>query len=392
MKIGQLTLLGRGYNNNFGANLQAYALQRILRKSGHDPEIIDFVPSSITWQKRVRDFYHSSRNTLNTRGVYYIIKRFPNWVVERFFRKRKPMPISREDIERARRFEEFRKKYITFTRKTYYSCNQLSECDEMYDSYVVGSDVVWSPKYVDENQLKAYLLAFSQNKPGISYAASVAQEVIPSWMCKYFKKYLPRLRAISVREKTSAVAIEKCTGIKAKVVIDPAALLDQKEWKEISKKPKKLPKDRFVLVYDLLNSDKILPLAKKFANDNNLELVTYSLGAGYSFYSFGPQEFLWLYKNAEFVISSSFHGVVFSILFRKPFLAITPRSFAGQPPKIIDFLKTLELEDRLLDLQNNNVEIIDPKIFEIDWQDVFERINEERSKSLEFLKSALGDG
>ncbi|RLI84862.1 MAG: hypothetical protein DRO98_08040 [Archaeoglobales archaeon] len=383
MKLALLTLTGRGYNNNYGAVLQAYALQKVLSTMGYETELIDFVPIAYNLRHRIRSIWKLVRD----RGLSYILKRLSNRVLK-ILMKEKSLESSQLSLKRFQKFEEFKQQFMIFTEKTYHSFEDLRELNSVYDIYVVGSDLVWSPWLMDEGRLKAYLLA-TNNGLKISYAASVGEE-IPIWACRIFRKFLPEFTAISVRERTSLEAIKKCTGIEAKIVIDPTALLKKEELSEISRKPEVAPERGYVMVYDLHNSERIIPYVKKIAENFSLDVITYSqTNLGISFYDCGPREFLWFCENAEFVITSSFHGLVFSILFKKPFYAINPEPSAPAS-RIRDFLRMLGLESRFLNLDSNNRMLL--KNIEdsyIDWKSVFKRLNLERKKSFEFLKNAL---
>ena len=297
--------------------------------------------------------------------------------------KTKDIPEFREQIK----IEKFKRQHIKFTANTFHEINELKILNPRYDAYVVGSDLVWKPGHYNIDRLKVYLLAFVDNGLKISYATSVGEENVPRWACEIFRKYLKDFDAVSVRERTSAEAIKKCTGIEPRVVLDPTALLDKDEWVKIAKSPEKMPEEPYILVYDLYRSAEILPMVKKIAEKTGLKIVTYSLsGTNISFYPYEPQEFIWLYENADFVVTSSFHGTVFAVLFNKPFYAIDPQQPSAPSSRIIDFLNILNLEERFIE---------DPRTltnlsFEIEWREVNKKLKSERNRSLEFLRTALG--
>jgi len=379
MKIGQITLLGRNFNHNFGATLQAYALHRVLASEGYQVELIDYVPTSPTFSHHLRRFYR----LINIEDPIYVLRRFPTWLLKKLGkRKSKPTP---EFHERIKKFEEFKRRYIKFTSNTFHEINELKILNSKYDAYVVGSDVVWSPRYNDENRLKTYLLTFVDNGLKISYAASVGDRNIPKWACKIFRKYLKDFDAVSVRERASAEVIKKCTQIEPKVVLDPTALLDKDEWVKIAKPPEKYPEKPYILVYDLKRSAEILSQIKRIAEKMGLEIVTYSHSENnISFYSYGPQEFIWLYKNADFVVTSSFHGTVFAVLFNKPFYAIDPEPYAPSA-RITDFLNHLNLEERFVK-DPTNLAVLS---FEIEWERSNKKLKSKRNQSLKFLRESL---
>ena len=371
MKIGLLTLIGRNHNFNIGAVLQAYALQNLIMREGMDCEIIDYTPT----RKFIVHLFWSLKN----KGVEYVVPKAVFLVVKEIKNK------MHKEIEnyRIRNIEDFKHQYLHFTPRNFKDINALKNTD--YEVYLVGSDLVWSPRYNDSETLSAYLLSFVRDAAKISYAASIG-EPIPNWACSIFRTYLRGFNFVSVREETSAKYLKDCTGINAKIVLDPTALLKQREWERLSRAPEKEPEGEYVLVYDIFRSKEILSEINPIARKKGWNIVTYSPSKdNLYFYSYGPQEFLWLCKNAEYVISSSFHGTVFAVLFGKPFYAIDPRPEAP-PSRIFDFLKRLHLEDRFV---KNTRNLKTLNFDSPDWTLVNSMLENDGIHSLKFLRKAL---
>ena len=297
-----------------------------------------------------------------------------------------------EEILRERKRVEscynFKKVYLNFTSQTFKNKECLKHLD--YDIYIVGSDVVWSPKLHDVETLKVYLLEFVKSKKKVSYAASVWHP-IPDWLCPIYKNLLRDFDFISVREETSVRYLKKCCiEIDPEIVLDPTLLLSKEEWKKISKPPEKTIKRPYIMFYDVHPTKGLVSEVLSIAKKKGVNIVTgYPLFIRlnhpkvYSFYN--PAEFLWLVENAEYVITTSFHGTIFSVLFRKPFYSIKPTT--GPANKIVDFLKMVGLEDRF---------VHDPKDLEslsfdddVDWKTAERKLKKEINRSIHFLKKAL---
>jgi hypothetical protein len=164
---------------------------------------------------------------------------------------------------------------------------------------------------------------------------------------------------------------------------------------KIAKIPRRKLKKPYMLIYDIFKSEKISPIAIKVAKRKNWEIVAYRPKAFlygllrrckiHIFYTYDPSEFLWLINNAEFVITSSFHGTVYSVLFQKNFYSINPEPYAPVS-RISDFLEEVSLKDRLVE---------DPKFLpslrfdDVDFSNAQKKLNEWKSSSLRFLKKAV---
>ncbi|MEM4482001.1 MAG: polysaccharide pyruvyl transferase family protein [Desulfurococcaceae archaeon] len=376
-RVGLLTCVGRNYGHNFGTVLQAYALQRVIVSENLYCEIIDFVP--------LQNFFKNSLHTLRNRGIIYAVYKSLPWIAETIKRKiiNKEKIICQQSNTRRWKFEKFKQCYLQFSHQTFRDINKLGRLD--YDIYVVGSDLVWSPKYNYPEILHIYLLSFVKNRLKLSYAASIG-ESIPRWARPIFRTNLKDFNFISVREETSAKVLKECVGIDAEVVLDPTLLLTKEDWYKLAKIPEKEPKKPYMLVYDIYRSKEIMREINHIAKERGCNIITYSLSKNIpSFYHYCPQEFLWLYKNTEYVVTTSFHGTVFAILFNKPFYTINPGNNAP-PCRIIDLLKKLNLKDRFI---NDPKSLRSLSFDELDWNLVNNNLENERKHSLNFLKRAL---
>jgi hypothetical protein len=365
-----LTLLGLNYNTNFGAVLQAYALQRVLKEHFNIPaDLINYSPQT---QKR-----RPILKIIKEDGIFYLFNRVFMYFKNNYL-------LSKIRSMRDKNTKNFLLSHLNFTNDIFTDLNDFDKISNEKARFVVGSDIIWSPKvHVSSEQLKIFLLSFVNSGTKISYAASV-EDLIPEHLKPMFKEYLADFDFISVREKSFAIFLRDVLDFEPEIVLDPTLLLSPEEWVKIAKPPEKLPKKPYILVYDVPISKEVISNILKFAKKEGFNVVTYSYllfkQNVMSFYPYGPQEFLWLIANADYVITSSFHGTVFSTIFEKPFIADTSVT------KIKDYLELLEVESQRLDNSKN----INISLFEgIDWDSIQKKLKKERRHSINYLKKAL---
>lgn len=394
-----LTLVGRHFNINYGAVLQAYATQSFLERSGYIVDILDYERQE---SFRKTDPIERLLNSLHRHGLIRTTKKLLGKVVRLPARRIQKKFLSNLQLSRARNFEDFKSCYLSFTQDHYLDYDSIvlnkNAFTNLFDFFLVGSDQVWNPQFHNERALNVYLLNFVNGVRKISYASSVSS-TIPDHLTDLYRKCLLDFDYISVREEGSAVEIERVLGYKPTVNVDPTLLLDAQQWEEIARKPKVDVQKPYVFVYDLYRSEDILPVVERVAKRQKLKYVNYTpvlfLRKGrfpnlqYTYYTNGSSEFLWLLKESDFVITSSFHGVVFSLIFSKPFYAIlwNRKEKLRQNDRIVDLLRKVGLEDRCF---------VDPKEIlkrgldrSINWNEVHEKLNELRERSANWLLNAL---
>lgn len=341
-KIGIITILKV---NNYGAELQAFALQKKLTLMGYNAEIIDYLfykHKSHKKEKISRPFYH-----------FPFKKRIKEYILP-IYEKIKSVPYYKELNLRNRGFENFHKKYTRFSVQTYRSYSQLYNQAPDYDVYCVGSDQVWNPNCY--TSLNPYFLTFTpKGKKRISYASSFGVSHIPYNAQSFYKKGLTDLNAISVREKTGINLIKELTGKEAKVVVDPTLLLTVNDWKTVANYSK-VPQFKYILLYVLKDSEYITKAAQKLSNELDMKIVRICKGAFrqdkqdtgiINIIDAAPDDFIGLFSKAQYILTNSFHGTVFSILFNKDFYTILKEG-KDNNSRQIDLLNNLGLENRLI--------------------------------------------
>ena len=370
-KVGIMTFF-RPINN--GAVLQACATSRIvLPKLGYKAEIIDYRLERIETD---RSMFGIDR-VLRENGT---LKK-----VRRVFADLIRLPVN---YKQTKIFDSFIIKHLPVGSDVFYSEGDLKERCQGYDAYIVGSDLVWSPTMA-EGVNPVYFLAFvDKSKLKIAYAPSVGTTDLTDKDIRDFRSLLSNLDAISVREKSSAIQLRNLTGYDMKAVLDPTLLTDCADWDEFYDS-QKLVKDKYVFAFALEASQILVDTVNCLAKEADSIVIAY--GRKNKLYrarkvifldgECGPSEFLNYIRNADTVVTNSFHGCAFSVVFRKEFYCI-PHTTRGV--RMVDLLKELNLEKRIIKNATNL-----PKD-KIDYKKVEQKLSILRDDSLGFLKDSLG--
>ncbi len=317
-KIGIITILKV---NNYGAELQAYATQEALRKQGYDAEIIDYLFYKNKGHKKTQ----ASRPTFKMPFK----KHMAEWLYPKRARLKALLQKNKLMDVRADNFEKFHHENTHFS-ETYHSYDELQNACQNYDVYIVGSDQVWNPGIY--SSLDPYFLKFApEGKRKLSYASSIGLSELPDYTHKYYHEALNGLDAISVREEQAVELVKQVSGRNAQWVLDPTLLLNAEEWQKVAKTPQAMP-ERYILLYELTHCPYLKILAKYISGIKGCKVVRITKDANrvepdddvVNVMDAGPAEFLGLFKNAEFVVTNSFHGTAFSINFNRPFYVVTP--------------------------------------------------------------------
>lgn len=369
MKIGIITIQKC---NNYGADLQAYALGAKLRTMDYDAENIDYL-----FYKHPRHQGGKLERPALPISMKNRIKEFLFPIIATF----KGVRNRSVTIERRRRFDEWFNANIRVGRE-YRSVKSLYDDPPKYDVYVVGSDQVWNPRLY--SNIKPYFFDFvPMGARCVSYASSFGVDELSGPVFYLYKQWLKKFSHIGLREK-SGERIVKAMALDAEVahVLDPTLLLDAKEWAAVSVEPNDKPVGKYLLLYDLIASEETVALAERWARQNELGLVR--IGDG----GYGPGEFIWLFAHAEAVVTNSFHGTVFSVLHHKPFYSVIPNGM-GNSGRIESLLMKLGLMDRMVEAAC--VAGFVQKGME-DWSRVDSKVVEMRNASIEFLERAVAGG
>ncbi len=369
MKIGILTLT---LHTNYGGILQAYALQTVLERMGHEVMVFNrpFVPLKTRW---CEVFKRIIKKSIGKDVVIF-----------------KELKYNREASYINQNVWEFRKKYIH--ERTIESLCEIREND--VDCIVVGSDQVWRPVYFEsqwETGIENAYLDFTKgwDLKRVAYAASLGvdqweQNSTTTETCKYAVKLFD---AISVREPSGVSLLKDNFGVEATHVLDPTLLLTSDDYKNLFKVGKTPKSKGNLLVYILDPNKEKSKVVKRIAIEKQLN--TFSVNNTLVKESAPleerklPSVEAWLrgFYDAEFVITDSFHACVFSILFNKPFAVFANEKRGAS--RIVSLLKMFGLEKSLL--QGNTIS------GDVDYkpdEETYKKLYAWRNLSLEFLKKA----
>lgn len=370
------------YVDNYGACLQAYALQSAIEKAGNSCRIIQYTP--YVDLRRLTNFVEKpeSLELRITRAI-----RHPIQLVKR---KR----FSKKSHLRDSRFSAFRNCYLKFDEHLYSSWDELKTNVPQYDNFVCGSDQIWNPVIHGNHNVGPYFLDFvPEGKKRIAYAPSIGIQVVPDECKSQMSEFLCTFDTLSVREKRGAELIKEITGLDAPVVLDPTLLFDGNWWSQVCS-PVEIKKP-YILCYLFNEHESTYNFVEQVRKNTGLDVITLPFalrdiyGKSKKIYDAGPAEFIWLIKNAEMIITDSFHATAFSINFNKSFYCLrrnTNGEVNNMNSRIVSILSMAGIQNRLLDETENGFVLPDSKI---DYNEVNKRISEKRECNFAFLKEAI---
>lgn len=329
---------------NLGASLQAYALQTYLQKQGHEVEIIDYKPDYLSGHFNLWGVYNPVFDKPFIKQLYLLAK----------------LPGRLLALRRKKVFDTFTKKYLHLTRR-YHSNDELKKDPPMADAYIAGSDQIWNTAFKNGRDPAFYLDFAPKDKLRLSYAASLATKEIAEKYRPFVSQMIKSLDYVSVREKSSLSVLQSLGRSDAVAVCDPVFLLSKEEWSEMCI-DMGLESNKYLLVYDFDNNPVVEQIAKEIAKAKGLGI--YNVGPFWKSYArknfvyAGPLEFLSLVKDADYIISNSFHATAFSLIFQKQFCVVKRKEAINE--RMVSLLADLGLnyrvvsgyEDRLLSLIN----------------------------------------
>lgn len=362
LKIGKLTL--DGYFN-YGNVLQNYALQQVLEAYGevdclwHMPD--NFLPR--VWHRW---------------GWKEPVKFVLNW---HGFRNKLFSDAHGMEMVRQGKIKDWCDRYINLRQAE----GKLSQLADVYDFFVVGSDQVWNLNF---SLVEDCFLTFAPPEKRVAYAASISCPSIPVEKQALYREGFAGMAHISMREQQGVDTVKELSGRDVPVVVDPTLLLTPEEWRKVSRPPAWYHGEDYILTYFLGKRPKIVG---RLERETGLKVVNLLDEDVYEHYVTGPDEFLWAIEHAKLVYTDSFHGTVFSILFRTPFV-ICNRVGDDVSEKMGSRIDTLlgyfGLEARRGTSANGYA--IENPLAEPDWSKVDAVLAVERARADEYLRQALG--
>ena len=378
MRLGIITIQNV---NNYGAELQSYALCRKLNLMGYDAEVINYLFGINPNHK----FDGEKRTVPISLKQIIKVKLLP--VVQNLF----CLFYTKNKKIRSQRFDNFHASYNRLTETVYPSVRSLYDADFKYDVICIGSDQVWN--YMKGYSLEPFFASFDKkDTKKISYGSSIGLSIISKEAENVFKNALSDFSHLSVREQQASELLGRLLNRDIDVVLDPTLLLNNKEWLEVAKFDM-CPANKYILVYivTIKPCNYVLELARHIAKQRNLQIVricrdAYPEHSGNDIQELmtaGPSDFVGLFSRAEFVVTNSFHGTVFSINFSRPFYSVIKKHHSTNS-RLTSILKKLNLEDRIVPIGSPL-----PEISDIDYTIALEKLDEERMHSEEYIRKAL---
>ncbi len=363
-KIGIITV---HRNVNYGANLQAFASCKYINNSGFDAEIIDYYPKEIDKDNYLFSWLKLSYDCGKTNSLIHNLK----------LATALALSAPRKNI-RLKSFYKFRENYCKLSPKYTESKDIVNGG---YTDVVCGSDQIWNPDITDGiNPFYFGDILGVTNK--ISYAASLGKSEYNEEDKQKAAELIKKMDYVSVREEKSVEYIKRISGKKVIDVCDPVFLLSKEEY-ELIAKPIKVKKP-YLLLYSVVSNQEMLSAAKKYAKKKGLTLVEICQSKNRNakhvqICTASPEEFLGAIKDAETVVTNSFHGTAFSIIFNKDVYVFNNKARGS---RITNILSKAGMESRIVE---NEIQELSP----IDYQTVKQNYDVYINSSKQFLLSAL---
>lgn len=378
---------------NYGGVLQAYALCiSIIKFSSCEAE-------QICYPLEDSDNYRFALKKEENR-VRYIIKKYtklflhlPGKIKTKYFAYKYNATIARYFEERRLAFSHFNQEVIPHSEKTYISDN-IAETLSKYDAFITGSDQVWNPNWYTP----VFFLDFvPSDKVKISYAASISKDSLTDKEKEVFRKSLADFKAVSVREEQAVDLIKDLSPVKPVVTLDPTLLLDESDWDKVC--APRVVQDDYIFCYFLGDNPKERKIAKRFAKEKGLKLVSVPLTGAkvYSDLKFGdvillaasPEEFISLIKHASYVFTDSFHAVVFSQIYKRQYFVFNRDSKGSMNSRIINITNLFDTQERFCNGKDKETLKYVQSLEDIDFTRPNKKFEELKEFSINFLKENL---
>lgn len=363
MKVGIFTFPN---SKSFGASLQMYAIFRAVQKLGHDVEIINY-----------QNKYMKSEKHIVSKSTSKRIRRF----ISNIFH-----------FPQKRAFHTFEKIYLCkYPSRILSDSKKLQIISKRYNAVICGSDQIWNPN-ITGNDINYFLRFCGESTKRIAYAPSFGVDEVTDDFGTAIREELTKFSALSVREKEGSELVKRLIGKDINVVLDPTFLIEANEWQSIEKQHPIVKDGEYILYYTIRSSENLWNRCKILSAKTGLKIIRVGGNAikritnkepmiDYAS-NLSPSEWLSLVHHARYVVTNSFHGSVFSIIYHKNFY-VEFSSLTNSRLKQITELSGLE--DRII---NEGVEITPSNI---DYNRVDERLNDIKKTSANYLKAALDE-
>ena len=367
-KVGIITF----HNSyNCGSMLETYAMQEIIKKGGLEPEIINF----------------SSKGQINLYRAWFI-----NNSIKNILKNILVAPHINHIKNNNDKYIEFQRKYFNLSRFTNDS-NTLKDDD--YDTVISGSDQIWNITIDDYDD--AYFLNWVKSAKKVAYSPSFGSKNILKYSDNpdKYKNFILSYDAVSVRENNGKKWIKDLTQLDVPVLSDPTLLLSREDYENLVAKDVDEKSD-YIFFYSPGFDNAICKYVKEVANKYNMRVITWSSKSYYvkniKKYGFelpkyeNPEMYLYLIKNAKLVFTTSYHGTIFSTIFKKKFYTIKNGGMYGDDDRVITLLKQINLMDRLIPYEfDKNFDYMN----EVNYKKSEEKLIDLKMKSIKFLTDSV---
>lgn len=367
MKIGQVTM----YGDNYGACLQAYALQQVIKNKGHDIKLVKY--------------HQATRNSGGGSSKIQRIMRLGVAGTIKYFRERKYIEL------RKNAYKQFRNQCLEFQEGEWYRDDDLTKLNEEFDAFVCGSDMIWSEEFSEDWDF--FFLNFAIKEKCFTYAPSFGKNQLSNRNKTKVAEYLKDIRRIACRENAGANLVRSLGRSDAIQVLDPTMLLTKEEWCERISDKSRIIEEPFVFAY--LFGD-ATPKRKEFFNRVDKQIgkmcslpkFTKKEQNAFPVQGIGPWDYLRLFRDAEFIVTDTFHGLMFSIIFRKPFVVLKRTdgsNWAKYSDRMTSTLEMFGLSERYIEDTAEDLSIYK----NLDYNSYEEIISSKRLYSLDYIDSIL---
>lgn len=364
------------YGDNYGACLQAYAMQEILKKEGYAVEILNYK-------------YNRARKRLLNKLPQYLAS-IPHVVLS----YSKIMDHRSKLCLRDAAFRRFREEKLQIMREAVCSIETIAANEWAFDLYVAGSDQIWNPTFYNCCNPVYYLDFVPKDKRTLSYASSIGISVMPEEYRSEFRRMISKIDYVSVREMAGVQIIRSICNREVPAVLDPTLLMPAEQWDLVCSDP--IVQDDYVFCYLFSGNPQYKAIKRIMKKRLRCKIVSIPFAFreieddDEKIYDAGPAEFISLIKHAKFIITDSFHATAFSINYQKPFLALERQKKTlktNMNSRMYSVLDMFGLRSRLIHPLMKAEEM--EKLTEINYNAVCQILDKQRKYSYEFLKGAL---
>lgn len=383
MKFGIITLVSDNYGNKY----QNYAVEKIFSQYG---EVETYALEELYERPQIKDDSKFAkwnpiyiREVLISRPMYkYDINRIDKGIINNLiYAKKNSNSLLSLKKKRSHRFKVFADQNLNISNVILNRENITKEWIEGIDFFICGSDQIWNPTYGTTSELA--FCSFAPEKT-VCMSPSFGVSKIPEYREKEYSIWLKKIKALSVREIAGQKIIKNLTGRMAEVLLDPTMLVSSKTWENICKEPENKLPDHYIVCYFLGRVDKsYYKKIRDFSKKKALPVVMLFDILTPEYYVYDPAEVLYIIKHADYVLTDSFHGSVFSILFHKDFYVFT-RNEGGlnMNSRIETLLEKFDLNDRLFVGESSDIS-------SEKWCLTEHILENEREKAKNYIEKAL---